>query len=56
MYQLTDADIGEFRVLWKQETGQNISLEAAGKYAQDILGLVAIVAEPLTKPREEKPP
>ena len=54
--KLTDTDIGQFRMLWKHETGQDISLEAAGEYAEDILGLVAIVAEPLTKPREEKPP
>ncbi len=56
MYQLTDADIGEFRVLWKQETGQDIPPETAREYAEDILGIVAIVAEPLTRPHEEKPP
>lgn len=54
--QLTDTDIGEFCVLWKEETGQDISYETAREYAQDILGLVAIVAEPLTRAREEKPP
>jgi hypothetical protein len=54
--QLTDTDIGQFRALWRKETGQDISPETAREYAEDILGIVAIIAEPLTKPREEKPP
>ncbi len=53
---LTDADIGEFQVLWKQETGQDISAETARAYAEDVLGLVALAAEPLSKLTEEKPP
>lgn len=53
---LTEQDIGEFRELWRKETGQIITEEAARDYAEDILGLVAIVMEPLCKPREEKPP
>lgn len=53
---LTAQDIGEFRELWQKETGQSISDEAARKYAEDVLGLVAIVMEPHCKPREEKPP
>ena len=56
MYQLTDADIGEFRVLWKQETGQDISPETARDYAEDVLALVAIVARPHARAREERPP
>lgn len=56
MYQLTDTDIGEFRMLWKQETGQDISPETAREYAEDVLALVAIVAQPLTRAREERPP
>lgn len=54
--KLTDTDIGTFRELWRKETGQNISDEAAREYAYDVLGIVAIAAEPLIKPREEKPP
>ena len=54
--KLTDTDIGQFRMLWKQETGQSISDETAREYAEDIVGLVALATEPLTKPREEKPP
>lgn len=54
--KLTDTDIGEFRELWRKETGQNISDKVAREYAEDVLGLVAIVTEPLSKPREEKPP
>jgi hypothetical protein len=54
--KLTDTDIGEFRELWLKETGENISPETARGYAEDILGIVAIVAEPLIKPHEEKPP
>lgn len=54
--QLTDTDIGQFRELWRKETGENISDETAREYAGDILGLVALVVEPLSKPREEKPP
>ncbi|TSC57252.1 MAG: hypothetical protein Greene041662_1011 [Candidatus Peregrinibacteria bacterium Greene0416_62] len=54
--QLTDTDIGEFRELWRKETGQEIPTETARQYAEDILGIIAIVAEPLTRAREEKPP
>ena len=54
--QLTDTDIGTFRELWRKETGQNISDETAREYAEDVLGLVTVVMEPLCKPREEKPP
>ena len=54
--QLTDADIGTFRELWRKETGQDISAETAQGYAEDVLGLVSLVMEPLSKPREEKPP
>ncbi len=54
--KLTDTDIGQFRELWRKETGQDISEESAREYAEDVLSLVAIVMEPLCKPREEKPP
>ena len=56
MSPLTDQDIGEFRELWRKETGQEIPPETAREYAEDILGIVSIVVEPLIKPREEKPP
>lgn len=52
---LTDADIGEFQVLWKEETGEDISVETARQYATSILGLVSIVVQ-RNHPREEKPP
>ena len=54
--QLTDTDIGQFRELWRKETGQTISEEVARGYAEDVLALVSIATEPLSKPREEKPP
>ena len=41
---LTDDDLKEFQVLWKQEARQDIPLATAREYASDILGLVAIVA------------
>lgn len=43
--QLTHADITEFKALWRQETGKDISDEEAEQYAQDIIGLVRIVSE-----------
>lgn len=43
---LFDDDLKEFQTLWKQETGQKISLATAREYATDILGLVEIVASP----------
>lgn len=43
--QLTQQDITEFKVLWKQETGKDITDAEAEQYAQDIIGLVRIVAE-----------
>ena len=54
--KLTDTDIGQFRELWHQETGQDISLETARAYAEDVLCLVSLAVEPLTRAREEKPP
>lgn len=56
MISLTTQDIGQFRELWRKETGQSISDETAREYAEDILGLVSIVTDPQGKPREEKPP
>lgn len=53
---LSQEDIGTFRELWRKETGQSLSDEAAREYAEDVLGLVALAVEPLSKPREEKPP
>lgn len=53
---LSQEDIGQFRELWQKETGQSISDELAREYAEDVLGIVALIAEPLCKPREEKPP
>lgn len=43
--QLTQQDIAEFKVLWKQETGKDITDAEAEQYAQDIIGLVRIVSE-----------
>ena len=41
---ISDHDAQEFQALWKQETGQDISLATAREYAADVLGLVEIVA------------
>lgn len=43
MVQLTDQDIKEFQVLWKKETGQDITPQVAAEYAGDLLGLVQLV-------------
>lgn len=43
--QLTQQDIAEFKILWKKETGKDITDAEAEQYAQDIIGLVRIVAE-----------
>lgn len=56
MIRLDANDVAEFRELWRKETGQSISDETAREYAEDILGLVAIVTEPLIRAREEHPP
>jgi hypothetical protein len=56
MITLSEQDIGTFRELWRKETGQEIPPQTAREYAEDILGIVAIVAEPLTRTREKKPP
>lgn len=42
-HRLSDDSIREFQRLWKQETGQDISLETAREYAKEILGLVELV-------------
>lgn len=47
MIELTPADIGEFRSLWKKETGEEISDEEAKEYGTEMLELVRLVVEPL---------
>ncbi|MDP6575775.1 MAG: hypothetical protein QF755_04790 [Candidatus Peribacteraceae bacterium] len=53
--KLTDSDIGQFRDLWKKETGKTITMEQAREYAENLLGLVQIVVEPQLHKREEPP-
>jgi hypothetical protein len=46
MIDLTPQDIGEFKALFKQETGQDITDEQAREYALSVLHLVALVVDP----------
>lgn len=55
MFDLTASDIGEFRDLWKRETGQTITEEQARDYAENLLGLVRMVVDP-SIPKHEEPP
>ena len=43
--QFSDAEIREFQLLWKKETGKDIGMEEAREHAENIVGLVAIVCK-----------
>lgn len=45
MITLTRQDVAEFRALYHRETGREISEEQAAAYAENLLQLVAFVAE-----------
>lgn len=54
---LTDADIGEFQVLWKQHYGVDLSEPQAREYAERFLGLVELIVNPdLHFPQQDRPP
>ena len=55
MSSLSNFDIGEFRALWLKETGQSISTEQAQKYAENLLGIVQLLAESHVSQKEEPP-
>lgn len=46
MIELSVQDIGEFKVLFKKETGKDITDEEARKYATSVLRLVSLVVQP----------
>ena len=46
MIELTDQDVAEFQLLYQRQTGQEISLAQARRYAQSLVDLVAWVALP----------
>jgi len=56
MISLSAQDIGQFREIWRKETGDDISQETARVYAEDILGIVAFVSEPIIRHQKEIPP
>lgn len=57
MMELTPQDIGEFRVLFKKETGKDITDEQAREYALNALHLVALVVQPESLSTcEDRPP
>lgn len=46
MIELSAQDIGEFKALFKRETGKDITNAEARKYAMSVLRLVALVVQP----------
>jgi len=48
MIQLTDKDVAEFRTLFREETGKEITDEQARAYAENLIRLVAFVTKPGT--------
>lgn len=46
MSNLTTEEIREFQRLWKEEIGEDISLETAEEYGQDVFELVRLVYSP----------
>lgn len=53
---LTDADIGEFQVLWKQETKHGLPPETARDYAESLIRLVALTWRIEREYRKRDPP
>lgn len=54
--ELTDGDKREFRRLWQDATGEDITPETAEKYAHELLGLVSFVAGLGDGQKPKKPP
>ena len=46
MIELDDADLREFRDLFKKETGKDITDAQAREYALNLLHLIALVMQP----------
>ncbi len=46
MIELTPQDVGEFKALFKKETGKDITDAQAREYALNLLHLVALVIQP----------
>ena len=44
MIRLTAQDVAEFRELYRQETGREITAEEAAEYAERVIRLVAFAA------------
>ncbi|MFH1011691.1 MAG: hypothetical protein V1784_10720 [bacterium] len=53
---LTDADIGEFQVLWKQGTKHDLPPETARDYAESLIRLVALTWRIEREYRKRDPP
>lgn len=54
--KLSDASVGEFRALWKEHFGEELTEEIAREYAESVLELGEIVYEPYLRARERGPP
>ncbi len=50
MDQLTAADVAEFRALFREETGRDLTDAQARAYAESLIRLVALVLKPGTRP------
>ena len=46
MLELTPQDIGEFKALFKKETGKDITDEQAREYALSLVNVVAFAVQP----------
>jgi hypothetical protein len=52
MIELSDADLREFQVLFKKETGKDISPKEAREYAINLLHFVALIVQPESIPSD----
>jgi len=53
--KLSEKKIAEFKALWKQETGKDITDKEAEEYATDLLELMKLVYYPSTNTTQSKP-
>ncbi|MBI1812416.1 hypothetical protein HY285_00810 [Candidatus Peregrinibacteria bacterium] len=53
MIELTPQDVGEFKALFRKETGKDITDAQAREYALNLLHLVALVIRPESLPADQ---
>ena len=54
--KLTDSAVGNFRKLWKEHYGEDITPEQAQEYGERLIRVVKVLVDPSMHQRERAPP